>query len=141
MLIIQGVIVLSVVIAYEVIRRANVRFEQRKVAQALAEQRIHDEGRGAGMSQLTTQTTPESPAGHAPRRALSSLVGWRRVLVLAAVGLVVVSLTRVITGANDMSSSGALIAALGPRRTHRASLVSAASGPSARAWSTSASRA
>jgi simple sugar transport system permease protein len=36
-LIIQGVIVLSVVIAYEVIRRANVRFEQRKVAQALAE--------------------------------------------------------------------------------------------------------
>ena len=37
-LIIQGVIVLSVVIAYEVIRRANVRFEQRKVAQALAEQ-------------------------------------------------------------------------------------------------------
>ncbi|MDV3222433.1 ABC transporter permease [Intrasporangium sp.] len=37
-LIIQGVIVLSVVIAYEVIRRANVRFEQRKVAQALEEQ-------------------------------------------------------------------------------------------------------
>ena len=32
-LIIQGVIVLSVVIAYEVIRRANVRFEQRRVAQ------------------------------------------------------------------------------------------------------------
>ncbi|HEX6056846.1 MAG TPA: ABC transporter permease [Intrasporangium sp.] len=43
---------------------------------------------------------------------LSRLVGWRRVLVLAAAGLVVVSLTRVITGANDMSSSGALIAAL-----------------------------
>lgn len=37
-LIIQGVIVLSVVIAYEVIRRVNVRVEQRKVAQALAEQ-------------------------------------------------------------------------------------------------------
>ena len=32
--------------------------------------------------------------------------------MLAAVGLVVVSLTRVITGADDMSSSGALIAAL-----------------------------
>jgi simple sugar transport system permease protein len=41
-LIIQGVIVLSVVIAYEVVRRANVRVEQRKVAQALAQQ-----GRGA----------------------------------------------------------------------------------------------
>ena len=64
------------------------------------------------MSQVTTQTTPESPAGGAPRRGLSNLVGWRRVLVLAAVGLVVVSLTRVITGADDMSSSGALIAAL-----------------------------
>jgi simple sugar transport system permease protein len=37
-LIIQGVIVLSVVIAYEVVRRANVRIEQRSVAQALAEQ-------------------------------------------------------------------------------------------------------
>jgi simple sugar transport system permease protein len=36
-LIIQGVIVLSVVIAYEVIRRLNLRIEQRRVAQALAE--------------------------------------------------------------------------------------------------------
>jgi simple sugar transport system permease protein len=36
--IIQGVIVLSVVIAYEVVRRANVRVEQRRVAQALAAQ-------------------------------------------------------------------------------------------------------
>ena len=34
-LIIQGVIVLSVVIAYELVRRANVRIEQRTVAQAL----------------------------------------------------------------------------------------------------------
>ncbi|WP_353511229.1 ABC transporter permease [Intrasporangium sp.] len=64
------------------------------------------------MSQLTTQTPPESPASREPRLGLSRLVGWRRVLVLAAAGLVVVSLTRVITGANDMSSSGALIAAL-----------------------------
>jgi simple sugar transport system permease protein len=37
-LIIQGVIVLSVVIAYEVIRRADVRLEQRRVAQALEAQ-------------------------------------------------------------------------------------------------------
>jgi simple sugar transport system permease protein len=37
-LIIQGVIVLSVVIAYEVVRRANVRLEQRRVAQALEAQ-------------------------------------------------------------------------------------------------------
>ncbi len=36
-LIIQGVIVLSVVIAYEVVRRFSLRIEQRRVAQALAE--------------------------------------------------------------------------------------------------------
>ncbi len=35
-LVIQGVIVLSVVIAYEIVRRANVRFEQRRVAARLA---------------------------------------------------------------------------------------------------------
>ena len=37
-LVVQGVIVLSVVIAYEVVRRVNVRVEQRTVAQALAAQ-------------------------------------------------------------------------------------------------------
>jgi simple sugar transport system permease protein len=37
-LIIQGIIVLSVVIAYEVVRRAGLRMEQRRVARELAEQ-------------------------------------------------------------------------------------------------------
>ena len=37
-LVIQGVIVLSVVIAYEVVRRAGIRLEQRTVAAQLAEQ-------------------------------------------------------------------------------------------------------
>jgi simple sugar transport system permease protein len=36
--IIQGVIVLAVVIAYEVVRRAGLRMEQRNVARELAEQ-------------------------------------------------------------------------------------------------------
>ena len=35
-LVIQGVIVLSVVIAYEIVRRAGVRMEQRRVAAELA---------------------------------------------------------------------------------------------------------
>jgi len=35
-LIIQGIIVLSVVIAYEVVRRAGLRMEQRRVARELA---------------------------------------------------------------------------------------------------------
>ena len=43
-LIIQGVIVLSVVIAYEIVRRANVRIEQRTVAQALERQAAATEG-------------------------------------------------------------------------------------------------
>lgn len=64
------------------------------------------------MSQLTTQTVPDSPPGPTPRRGLRGLVGWRRILVIAAVGLVVISLTRVITGASDISSSGAISAAL-----------------------------
>jgi simple sugar transport system permease protein len=37
-LIIQGIIVLSVVIAYEVVRRAGLRLEQRRVASELAAQ-------------------------------------------------------------------------------------------------------
>lgn len=36
MLVIQGVIVLSVVIAYELVRRAGIRMEQRRVARELA---------------------------------------------------------------------------------------------------------
>jgi ABC-type uncharacterized transport system permease subunit len=39
-LVIQGVIVLSVVIAYEVVRRANVRLEQRRVATQLEQQAV-----------------------------------------------------------------------------------------------------
>lgn len=39
-LIIQGIIVLSVVIAYEVVRRAGLRMEQRKVARELAAQSV-----------------------------------------------------------------------------------------------------
>jgi simple sugar transport system permease protein len=64
------------------------------------------------MSQLTTESVPASPTGDAPPRRLAVLTGWRRILVLASIGLVVVSLTRVITGASDISSSGLIAAAL-----------------------------
>jgi simple sugar transport system permease protein len=63
------------------------------------------------MSQLATQTTTSDPSQPA-RKGLRALTGWRRALVMAAIGLVVVSLTRVITGADDMTSSGAISAAL-----------------------------
>jgi simple sugar transport system permease protein len=62
------------------------------------------------MSQLVTQTPPGVP-DVVPKRRLA-LEGWRRAIAIAAIGLIVVSLTRVITGANDISSSGALAAAL-----------------------------
>jgi simple sugar transport system permease protein len=64
------------------------------------------------MSQIATRTEPEGSEARRPRRALRGLVGWRRLLVLAGIGLVLVSLTRVITGANDIDSSGAISAAL-----------------------------
>lgn len=44
--IIQGIIVLSVVIAYEVVRRARLRMEQRRVARDLAAQPGHDVAEG-----------------------------------------------------------------------------------------------
>lgn len=62
------------------------------------------------MSQLVTQTPPGVP-DVVPKRRLA-LEGWRRAIAIAAIGLIVVSLTRVITGANDINSSGALAAAL-----------------------------
>jgi simple sugar transport system permease protein len=64
------------------------------------------------MSQIATRTEPEGSEARTPRRTLRGLVGWRRLLVLAGIGLVLVSLTRVITGANDIDSSGAISAAL-----------------------------
>ncbi|ADU47732.1 ABC transporter permease [Intrasporangium calvum] len=67
------------------------------------------------MSAQIVQTEPAGPS--VDQRTgwtgwLGSLVGWRRLVVLASLGLVVLSLTRVITGANDIDSSGALAAAL-----------------------------
>ncbi|MEO7449019.1 MAG: ABC transporter permease [Humibacillus sp.] len=63
------------------------------------------------MSQLATPTTERAP--RAPqRRGLRAVTGWRRILLLAAIGLVVISATRVITGAEDISSSGAIASAL-----------------------------
>ncbi|MCU1538600.1 MAG: nucleoside transporter rane protein [Humibacillus sp.] len=69
------------------------------------------------MSQVVTPATPAAAGSpkapqQAPRRGLRAVTGWRRTLLLAAIGLVVISATRVITGAEDISSSGAIASAL-----------------------------
>ncbi len=63
------------------------------------------------MSQVATPVEQRSEPEQTPSR-WSTIVGWRRTLLLLAVGLVVISLTRVITGADDISSSGAIASAL-----------------------------
>jgi len=64
------------------------------------------------MSQVVTQTEPGRTPADEPKGWFASLAGWRRLLLLVAVGLVVLSLTRVLTGASDINSSGAISAAL-----------------------------
>ncbi len=64
------------------------------------------------MSEVVTQTQPEHVPAPKPPSRFAGLIGWRRILLLAALGLIVVSATRVISGAHDISSSGALAAAL-----------------------------
>ncbi len=63
------------------------------------------------MSQLITQTPPGAP-DVTPSKRRFGLEGWRRAIAIVAIGLIVVSLTRVISGAHDISSSGALAGAL-----------------------------
>ena len=69
-LIIQGVIVFAVVIAYELVRRADVRIEQRRVAAQLAAARTPspDDGRGGGMSDQGLVITTGLEAPPPPRR-------------------------------------------------------------------------
>ncbi len=63
------------------------------------------------MSQVATPVKQRSPE-EATTSRWSGITGWRRTLLLAAVGLFAISLTRVISGADDMSSSGAISSAL-----------------------------
>jgi simple sugar transport system permease protein len=68
------------------------------------------------MSQVTSPTSSSAPIEPTPERRgprfLGGLVGWKRIIAIAAFGLIIVSLTRVITGEHDMTSSGALASSL-----------------------------
>lgn len=87
------------------------------------------------MSASTVSTKKAAPAPGA-RKKLT--LPW--VLLIIAGGLALVSLVRVISGANDLTSVGQVSGALSsPCRS--ASPVSVVCGPSARASSTSASKA
>ena len=137
----QGVIVLSVVIAYELVRRYGVRLEQQQVARALAEPdppAERDEPGGDGMSAPTAATAAGAAPGRRPSagcRAAGSLIGLRRRCSL------LLSLLEIVTGANDLTSSGTIGRDADRRPCRSGWPVSAACGPSAPASSTSASRA
>lgn len=88
------------------------------------------------MSTSTVSATAAAPKKSGGRQKLS--LPW--IMLIIAGGLALISLVRVISGANDLTSVGQVSGALSsPCRS--ASPVSAVCGPSARASSTSASKA
>lgn len=88
------------------------------------------------MSTSTVSATAAAPKKSGGRKKLT--LPW--ILLIIAGGLALLSLVRLISGANDLTSIGQVSGALSsPSRS--ASPASAACGPSARASSTSASRA
>ena len=108
----QGVIVLTVVISYELVRRYGVRLEQQKVARALAQPRARHARGGARHEHATDRATTAAPTAappvpHAPAPAAALLVPDRVLGLLAAL-----SLLGIVTGANDLTSSGTLAATL-----------------------------
>ena len=109
----QGVIVLSVVIAFEVVRRYRNRVEQSRVARDVGrEQTIRRAGGGDGMS--ATVQTPE-PDTSTPRKKwlpdFGGMTGYRWWLTVTLLGLFLLSVVRVVTGADGLDSTGTLRAA------------------------------
>ena len=131
----QGVILMAVVIAYEVVRRYRVRLEQASVAEQLADRADARAAEGGRLMSVVT----EAPRRRS-RRPRSSRPGATGSTSTSLAGFVLLSLVRVITGADQLTSSGTLAVTLtAPCRSP--SPVSAACGPNGPAWSTSASRA
>ena len=110
----QGVIVLSVVIAFEVVRRYRNRIEQQwRRRDAGRRQTIRRAGGGDGMS--TAVQTPEPGTSESRKRRLPTfggMTGYRWWLMITLLGLFVLSVIRVVTGADGLDSTGTLRAAV-----------------------------
>ena len=104
----QGVIVLAVVIAYEVVRRyRRAHRAARRGAEQLGRSRAG--GGGAGMSVAVAAPAPPRRRARLPSRRPASSGSW---LYAARRAGRAVALARVITGADDITSAGTLRAAL-----------------------------
>ena len=135
----QGVIVMAVVIAYEIVRRYRVRLEQAEVADELADQAETARAAEGGRRHERRQPTRPPPPVETPRGATAPGATGSASTSLA--GFVLLSLVRVITGAEQLTSSGTLARHADRDHADRPAPASAACGPSVPAWSTSASRA
>ena len=138
--IMQGVIVLSVVVAYELVRRYRVRLEQRDVGRALGTVTAAPrEGRHRGGAGMSAGLTIGAEAAAAPTRR--KRIAPTTYLLVAVMAFLVLSAVRTLTGADRPDLVGH-----GGRGAHRGGADRAGRrcpgcGPSVPAWSTSASRA
>ena len=101
--VIQGVIVLCVVIAYEVVRRYGLKRQQqrgRRRTRRAGRRRPHRQAGGGGMSATKTDTPPPAaPAVSGAKKARGRL-STGQILLIVVGALFLVSAVRVITGAD-----------------------------------------
>ena len=102
--IMQGVILFSVVIAYELVRRYRITLEQKDVARALAATARQEV---CGMTTLDEAAPVDRPV---PRRS-RSVPPWVWLLIVVA-GIAVVSAIRLLSDASNLTSSGAIQSAI-----------------------------
>ena len=107
--IMQGIIVLAVVIAYESVQRWGLKRQQQKVGAELA-RRCEQELRREGDRVMAATTTPRRLPR--PRRPPALRLRLAPPLYFGLGGLVLFSLVRSITGTNDITSVGQVGAAI-----------------------------
>ena len=137
-----GIIVLSVVVAYELVRRYRVVAEQRDVARASRPPRrpVRRSPGRRGHEPHERSGGRFRDAGDTSRPRLRRIGGWRGIALLAGVFVVLLSVVRLITGAEARPPPGRS-APRSPRPCRSAWPVSAGCGRNAPASSTSGSRA
>ncbi len=113
----QGIILLSVVIAYEIARRIGARRspDRRRRSRRNVRNPVPWTPRGAGLMAIVAQPGAASPliAPSGARATGAAGLASRRRLVLGGVGvLFVLSVVRVITDVPDLTSSGTFEGAL-----------------------------
>ena len=102
----QGVIVLAVVISYEVVRRTGVRLEQQAVARAL-------EQSAPSVRRSRHERPRDRHRRRRPRpRPKTRRIPWWAFLAAVPGVLLLLAVLELVTGANDLASSGTIAATL-----------------------------